>query len=83
MKEEKMEKTVLQTLEKLEKLGLGETLPAELAWCWNSFIADKNPVGLLEKSQQAYALLCEKKAAQPRTVSQKLLDDLEKVTQAF
>ncbi|WP_040671126.1 hypothetical protein [Nitritalea halalkaliphila] len=83
MNEEKMEKTVLQTLEKLEKLGLDETLPAELSWCWNSFVADKNPVGLIEKSQKAHALLSEKKAVQPRAVSQKLLDDLEKVTRAF
>ena len=48
MQTEKMEKTVIETVSKLEKLKIGDSLAAELSWCWNSYKYDQNPVGLIE-----------------------------------
>lgn len=73
------EKTIVSTLEKLEKLKLDEKLHAELSWCWNSFQADQNPVGVIEKSKQALALFKEKREQNAKAVAKKLIDDLEKV----
>lgn len=74
-----LEKTVLSTLEKLEKLKLDEKLQAELTWCLGSYEYDQNPTGLIEKSGMALELLKAKRAESARAVSKKLIDDLEKV----
>jgi len=71
------EKTILATLEKLEKIDA--QLHAELDWCWNSFKYDNNPVGVLEKSRAALEVLKAKREANSRSVAKKLVDDLEKI----
>jgi hypothetical protein len=73
------EKTVVSALEKLEKLKLNEKLHAELSWCWNSFLYDQNPVGVIAKSQEALSLLKEKREQNSKAVSKKLIEDLEKI----
>ncbi|PSL07942.1 hypothetical protein [Cecembia rubra] len=73
------EKTIVSTLEKLEKLNLDEKLHAELSWCWNSYKFDKNPVGVIEKSKQALELLKSKREENSRAVAKKLVEDLEKI----
>lgn len=73
------EKTIVSTLEKLEKLKLDEKLHAELSWCWNSFQADQNPVGIIEKSKQALELFKAKREQNSKAVAKKLIDDLEKI----
>lgn len=78
MQIEKLEKTIPSVIEKLEKLKLGDTLAAELSWCWVSFKNDSNPVGVIEKSQKAISLLKEKRELNSRAVSKKLIEDLEK-----
>jgi hypothetical protein len=72
------EKTIVSTLEKLEKLKL-EKLHAELSWCWNSYMADNNPVGVIEKSKKALELLKAKREENNKAVAKKLIDDLEKI----
>ncbi|MFD2036583.1 hypothetical protein ACFSKL_17380 [Belliella marina] len=74
-----LEKTVVSTLEKLEKLKLDEKLHAELTWCWKSYEYDNNPEGVIEKSQKALGLLRAKREENSRAVSKKLIEDLEKV----
>lgn len=74
------EKTIVSTLEKLEKLKLDEKLHAELSWCWNSYKYDNNPTGLIEKSKVALRLLKAKREENSRAVAKKLVDDLEKIT---
>jgi hypothetical protein len=54
MKVEKMEKTVIETVSKLEKLKVGESLAAELSWCWFSYKNDQNPVGLGRKVRKGF-----------------------------
>lgn len=73
------EKTIVSTLEKLEKLKLDEKLHAELSWCWNSFQADQNPVGVIAKSKEALELFKAKREQNAKAVAKKLIDDLEKV----
>lgn len=73
------EKTIVSTLEKLEKLKLDEKLHAELSWCWNSYKFDNNPVGVIEKSKKALDLLKAKREENSRAVAKKLVEDLEKV----
>jgi hypothetical protein len=75
-----LEKTVENTIEKLQKLNANETLVSELEWCLGSYRYDHNPTGLIEKSQVALELLKTKKEANSRAVSQKLIQDLEKIT---
>lgn len=73
------EKTIVSTLEKLEKLKLDEKLHAELSWCWNSYLADSNPVGVIEKSKKALDLFKAKREENSKAVAKKLVDDLEKI----
>lgn len=73
------EKTIVSTLEKLDKLKLDERLHAELSWCWNSYKYDNNPVGVIEKSKEALALFKAKREENSRAVAKKLVDDLEKI----
>ncbi|MGM0945057.1 MAG: hypothetical protein ACQEW9_07715 [Bacteroidota bacterium] len=79
MQVEKMEKTVTETVQKLEKLKLGDSLAAELSWCWFSYKNDQNPVGLVEKSEKALELFKAVREKNSRAVSKKLVEDLEKV----
>ncbi|PZX56479.1 hypothetical protein [Algoriphagus chordae] len=78
MQVEKLEKTVPEVVQKLSKLKAGETLAAELTWCWGSFKNDNNPVGLIEKSEQALTLFKEAREQNSRSVSKKLVESLEK-----
>lgn len=74
-----LEKIVISTLDKLEKLKLDEKLHAELSWCLKSYEYDNNPVGLIEKSQKALQLFKAKREENSRAISKKLVEDLEKV----
>lgn len=74
-----LEKTLVSTLEKLEKLKIDEKLQAELSWCWNSYKHDKNPKGVIEKSGEALELLKAIRNENKKAVSKKLIEDLEKI----
>ncbi|MBN7817193.1 hypothetical protein [Algoriphagus pacificus] len=78
MQIEKLEKTLPEVIQKLEKLKLGDSLAAELSWCWVSFKNDQNPVGVIEKSEKAIALFKEVREKNSRAVSKKLIEDFEK-----
>ena len=78
MQIEKLEKTLPEVIQKLEKLKLGDSLAAELSWCWVSFKNDQNPVGVIEKSEKAIALFKEAREKNTRAVSKKLIEDFEK-----
>jgi len=78
MQIDKLEKVFPETIQKLAKFDAGTTLTQELEWCWNSFKYDNNPVGLIEKSRAALVLLKEAKERNSRSVSSKLIENLEK-----
>lgn len=78
MNAEKVEKTITETIQKLEKLKLNEKLVSELSWCWVSFKNDNNPTGLIKKGHEAAAVLKEAREKNSKAVTKKLIDDLEK-----
>jgi hypothetical protein len=75
-----LEKTVESALGKLSQLKVNDQIVSELEWCLNSYKADQNPVGLIEKSRKALEVLKEQKERSSRAVSKKLIEDLEKVS---
>lgn len=78
MQVDKLEKAVPEVVQKLQKLKSGETLAAELSWCWVSFQNDQNPVGVIEKGQAALELFKEAREKNSKAVSKKLVENLEK-----
>ncbi len=64
--------------EKLQKLKGNEKLIAELEWCLGSYTHDNNPKGLIEKGKEALKVLKAQKKKADRSVSKKIIEDLEK-----
>jgi hypothetical protein len=73
-----IEKACLEAKEKLETLGVEQSIQEELAWVIGSYNYDSNPVGLYEIGGKALGALREVKKGSPRKVSKKLIDTLEK-----
>ncbi len=78
MQIEKLEKTIPEVIQKLEKVKGGETLAAELSWCWVSFKNDQNPQGLIQKGEAAVELLKEAREKNSKAASKKLIESFEK-----
>lgn len=78
MQVEKLEKTLPEAVQKLEKVAGGNTLAAELSWCWVSFQNDQNPIGVIQKGLEAVELFKEARAKNSKAVSKKLIESLEK-----
>ena len=68
-----------------KKLKLDEynELNSKLIWCLGSYKNDKNPVGLIETSAMALNALKVFKTKNPRKVSKKVIDNLEKVISGY
>lgn len=77
MQVEKLEKMMPEAVQKLEKVKGGETLAAELAWCWVSFQNDQNPSGVIQKGLEAVELFKEARERNSKAVSKKLIESLE------
>lgn len=73
-----LEKSVENTVAKLNKLKISGGLTAELEWCLGSYRFNNNPDGLNMKSKLALNLLKEVKEKSSRSVSKKLITVLEK-----
>ncbi len=76
MNSKKMKKVVPSVIEKLEKLS-EVALASELSWCWGSYQNDKNPSGLIEKSEAALGFFRASREKNSKSVAKKLVDDLE------
>ena len=76
MNSQKMEKVVTQVIEKLKKLSQLQ-LASELSWCWESYLNDQNPSGLVEKSEAALSLFRAAREKNSKAVTKKLVEDLE------
>lgn len=77
---EKLKKSCDDAVSTLEKLNLEQfqdTL-GRLKWCIGSYEFDKNPVGLNELGQVALEDLKEFKKENPRKVTKKVIEGLEK-----
>lgn len=78
MQVEKLEKTLPEAIQKLEKVKGGETLAAELSWCWVSFQNDQNPAGVIQKGLEAVELFKVVREKNSKAVSKKLIESFEK-----
>lgn len=77
---QKAEKVCTEAKEKMIALGIEEQLVSEIEWCLGSYAADQNPEGLFTKAEQALVALKSFKKDNPRKVTKKLIDELEKVS---
>jgi len=64
-------------LKKLNKPEYSEII-ARIEYCMASYDFDQNPVGLFELAMVSHHMLSEEKKNNPKKISQKLLDSLEK-----
>jgi hypothetical protein len=78
----KIEKACVSAKDKMESLGIEEQLVSEIEWCLGSFASDQNPAGLYEKGEAALKALESFKKENPKKVTKKLLDDLQKALKA-
>lgn len=58
-------------------------IQSKLEWCIGSFENDNNPVGLHEYGAKSLEVLKSVKAEQPRKVTKKVIDNLEKAIKGF
>lgn len=70
------------TFQKLNKKEYTE-LQAKLEWCIGSYSYDNNPVGLHEYGIQSLSVLKKVKTKEPRKVTKKVIDGLEKAINGF
>jgi len=77
---QKIEKACMAALDKFQKIGLDKyaDIQSKLEYVLGSFSYDSNPVGLYEIGTKALKDLKKYKKENPRLVSKKLIDDLEK-----
>ena len=63
-----------------KKINTGnfDDISSKLEYCIGSYNFDKNPVGLLEFGNKALVMLKDYKKDNPRKVTKKVVDDLEK-----
>ena len=82
---EKLKQSCEEAVLAFQKLKTDEyaDLQSKLEWCIGSFENDKNPVGLHEYGLKSLNVLKTIKAEQPRKVTKKVIDDLEKAIQGF
>ncbi len=62
----------------LKKLGIEEPLQNDIEWCLGSYRHDGNAVGLMETGTKAIKALKAAKLKSPKSVTAKLITDLEK-----
>ena len=58
-------------------------IQSKLEWCVGSYDYDKNPSGLHEYGTKSLEILKALKTKQPKKVTKKVIDDLEKAIQSF
>lgn len=58
-------------------------IQSKLQWCLGSYDHDKNPSGLHEYGVKSLEVLKTVKAQQPRKVTKKVIDDLEKAISGY
>jgi hypothetical protein len=82
---EKLVKSCNEVVAVFGKLKVDEyrELSAKLEWCIGSFEYDRNPSGLIETSTMALNALKEFKTKNPRKVSKKVIENLEKVISGY
>lgn len=66
-------------LQKLRELGIEDQLQRDIEWCLGSYRADRNPVGLYEKTSIALDVFKDARSRKTKGVTAKFINDIEKV----
>ena len=72
----------VEIFRKLKKEEYAE-IQSKLEWCIGSYEFDKNPSGLFEYGIKSLDMLKEIKRKQPKKITKKVIDDLEKAILSF
>ncbi|MFP4094935.1 MAG: hypothetical protein ACLFUB_10640 [Cyclobacteriaceae bacterium] len=83
---EQLLKATQEAAAKFQKMGNnGEynEIREKLEWCIGSYNYDKNPEGLVEYGKKASEILKAEREKNPKSVSKKVVDDLEKALARF
>lgn len=81
----KLEKACKDAVAKFQKMEGDQykDILEKLEWCIGSYNYDKNPEGLVQYGKQASDLLKEARKENPKKISQKLVEDLDKALAEF
>lgn len=82
---EKLKKSCEDAVGAFQKLGNKKynEIQSNLEWCIGSYSYDSNPAGLHEYGVQSLDVLKKVKTKEPRKVTKKVIDNLEKAIQGF
>jgi hypothetical protein len=82
---EKLKQSCQEALVAFQKLNdkAYTDIQSKLQWCVGSYEFDKNPSGLHEFGLKSLEILKSVKTKQPKKVTKKVIDDLEKAIQNF
>ena len=73
-----IEKACEVALEKLKELNIDSGFQSEIEWCLGSYRHDKNPSGLYLMAKRALAIFTVEQANHTKTITDKLISDMEK-----
>jgi hypothetical protein len=64
-------------LDKLKILNLEPGLQSDIVWCIGSYSHDKNPIGLIEKCEQALVVFKAEQVKKTKGITAKFINDAE------
>lgn len=73
-----IEKVNEDILKKLQALNIEEALQADIEWCLGSYRNDNNPSGLYVMAERALNVFAFELTKDPKSVTTKLIKDIEK-----
>ncbi|MBT1708549.1 hypothetical protein KK062_09950 [Fulvivirgaceae bacterium PWU5] len=74
---DKIEKACVESLKKLQELGIEQQLQSEIEWCLGSYRNDLNPSGLYEVAARTLTIFQAEKSKKTKGVTAKMITDLE------
>lgn len=74
---DRIEKVCVESLKKLQELGIEQQLQSDIEWCLGSYRHDQNPSGLYEMAARTLTVLQTEKSKKTKGVTAKMITDLE------
>lgn len=74
---DKIEKVCVESLKKLQELGIEQQLQSDIEWCLGSYRNDLNPSGLYEVAARTLTIFQAEKSKKTKGVTAKMITDLE------
>lgn len=74
---DQIEKVCVESLKKLQELGIEQQLQSDIEWCLGSYRNDLNPSGLYEVAARTLTIFQAEKSKKTKGVTAKMITDLE------